>query len=270
MKTIKRYFSLGFYLLKFNIRSGFQYKAYLIGWLIANPLQFLLGFVTINVVISKFQPLGGWEFGQVVFLYGLGIISHGLSVVFFIQTWYMGHTVTEGGFDRLIVRPVDVFFQFCFDYFNFIGFTDLIPGVIIFIYGCITSNFQPSFINIVKVIIAIIGAVFMRGGIYTITGSLAFWTKRSGSLTGISLSLFDYAVKYPMSIYPEVIQGMFTFLVPLGFISFYPSSELLNIETGFSLPGSLCLWALAVGVGIYGFGILLFNKGMSRYESAGS
>jgi len=270
VRKVKRYLSLGFYLLKLNIRSGFQYPAYLIGWLISNPFQFLCGFITINVVISKFQPFGEWNIGQVVFLYGLGIISHGLSVVFFIQTWYMGNAVTEGGFDRLLVRPVNVFFQFCLDYFNFIGFTDLIPGVIIFVYGCITSNFQVSFINIIKIIIVIIGATLIRGGIYTITGSLAFWTKRGGELTGICLNMFDQSVKYPMSIYPEVIQGMFTFMIPIGFLSFYPASELLNIQTGFTLPGSLCLWTLIVGIGVYLIGMVIFNSGMARYESSGS
>jgi ABC-2 type transport system permease protein len=42
--------------------------------------------------------------------------------------------VTQGELDRFIVRPLGIFFQFCFDKFNFIGFTDLIPGLCIFIW----------------------------------------------------------------------------------------------------------------------------------------
>jgi ABC-2 type transport system permease protein len=134
----------------------------------------------------------------------------------------------------MLVRPLNVFFQFCFDYFNFIGFTDLIPGVTIFIYGCIASAFQFTFTNTVKLIIVIIGATLLRGGIFTITGSLAFWTKRSRSLIDINLTLFDYTMRYPINIYPNLLQGIFTFIIPLGFISFYPATELLNIKTGFN------------------------------------
>lgn len=270
MRTLARYFSMAIAFLKINIRSGFQYPAYLIGWLFSNPLQFLFGLITINVIISNFQPLGGWTFGQVVFLYGLGIISHGLSIVFFIQTWSMDHAVTGGGFDRMIVRPLNVFFQFCFNYFNFIGITDLIPGTIIFIYGCIASGFNFTFINTIKLIITIIGATMLRGGIFTITGSLSFWVKRTQQLIDVNLTLFDYTVRYPMSIYPQILQGLFTFIIPLGFLSFYPASELLNIKTGFTLPGSLCLWTFGVGIGVYLLGMALFKLGMTKYESSGS
>jgi len=257
-------------MMKFNIHAGFQYTAYLIGWLLSNPLQFLFGIITVGVVTSRFQPLGGWTFGQVVFLYGLAIISHGLSVVFFIQTWYIEYYVTDGQFDRMIVRPLNVFFQFCFEFFNFIGLTDLIPGVIIFIYGCIASGFQFTLVNAVKVIAVIVGATFLRGGIYTVFGSLAFWTKRSGPLTEVNLALFDYTTKYPMNIYPKLIQGLFTFLIPMGFVAYYPASELLSIGEGFIFPGSLCVWALVVGIGVFLLGMLLFVTGMKRYESSGS
>ena len=267
---IKRYFYLAFQMMKINVRSGFQYPAYLIGWLLSNPLQFIFGLVIINVVISKFQPLGGWSFEQIVFLYGLGIISHGLSIVFFIQTWGMGHRITEGGFDRMLVRPLNVFFQFCFECFNFIGLTDLIPGAIIFGYGCVAVGFQFTLLNTLKILIALIGTTLLRGGIFTIVGSLSFWIKRTHPLIDINLTLFDYNMRYPLSIYPELIQGLFTFLLPYGFLAFYPASELLNIDVGFSLPISLCWWTLLVGMIVYLIGVSLFKIGLKKYESSGS
>lgn len=270
MKTLKRYWFMGLTFFKINVRAGLEYPAYLIGWLISNPLQFIFGLITIKVVISQFQPLGGWEFGQVVFLYGLGVMSHGLSVVFFIQTWYMDYSVTQGDFDRMLVRPLNVFFQFCFDYFNFIGITDLIPGTIIFIYGCVSSGFSITFINLLKLLLVISGATVLRGGIYLITGSLSFWIQRTHQIIDVHLRLFDYTMRYPMNIYPQIIQSIFTFVLPIGFICFYPAGELLSIDTGFTLPGSFCVWTFAVGIGVFILGNILFNMGLSRYESAGS
>jgi ABC-2 type transport system permease protein len=270
MKTLTRYLSLAKTFLQINIQCGLEYPAYLISWLICNPLQFIFGIITINVVVEQFHPLEGWNTAQIIFLYGLGIISHGISIVLFIQTWYMDYMITNGEFDRLLVRPLNVFFQFCFIDFNFIGLTDLIPGFIIFIYGCIASHFPFTVINIIKLLLVIIGAAALRGGIYTMSGSLAFWTKRSGSLTSIHLSLFKYTTQYPMNIYPKIIQDIFTFVFPLGFISYFPSSEIFNIKTGYNFIGSFCVWAFVIGIGFYFLSMLVFKTGLKRYESSSS
>lgn len=270
MKTLIRYIKMARVFSKINIQCGLEYPAYLISWMLSNPLQFLFGIVSVKVVIDQFHALEGWSFEQILFLYGLGIISHALSVIFFVQTWNMDYMITSGEFDRMLVRPLNVFFQFCFININFIGFTDLIPGIIIFVYGCIASGFSASFINIIKVLLVIIGATALRAGIYTISGSIAFWTKRSRALVDIHLKLFDYTTQYPMSIFPKIIQGVFTFVFPLGFISYYPSSEMFGINTGLSYIGSLCVWAFAIGIGFYILSMQVFRIGLRRYESSGS
>lgn len=270
MKTFNRYLSMAKMYLKINIQCGLEYPAYLISWLISNPLQFIFGIITIKVVVEQFHPLGGWEFPQIAFMYGLGILSHGLSIIFFIQTWYMDYLVTEGEFDRLLVRPLNVFFQFCFMDFNFVGITDFIPGFVIFVYGCIASHFPLTILNLVKIIIVIVGATLLRGAIYTLTGSLSFWTKRSSSLRSIQLSLFGYATQYPMNIFPKIIQNLFTFIFPLGFISYYPASEFFNKNTGYKIFGSLSVWTLIIGIGFYVLSMAVFKLGLRRYESSGS
>lgn len=270
MKKLKRYASLAKHLLKINIQCGLEYPSYLVSWLISNPLQFLFGIVTIKVVVEQFHPLGGWTFHQIAFLYGLGIMSHGLSVVFFVQTWYMDYMVTEGGFDRMMLRPLNILFQFCFINFNFIGITDFIPGFVIFIYGCVSAQLSLTLLNLIKLLLVIIGATALRAGIFTMSGSLAFWTKRSGNLVNIHLYLFKYTTQYPMSIYPAVIQHIFTFLFPLGFLSYFPSSELFGIDTGYRFLGSLCVWAFGIGIGFYYLSTRVFYLGLKRYESSGS
>ena len=270
MKTVLRYVQMAGAFLNVNVKKGLEYPAYLIGWIFSNLFQFVFGIATVWVVVSKFQPLDGWGFEQMAFLYGLGIISHGFAIVLFIQTWYMGYFVTEGEFDRMLVRPLNVFFQFCFINFNFIGFTDLIPGVIIFVFGCISVNFNISFSNILNLLLAVIGATTIRGGIYTTVGAISFWTQRTDSISRVTGTLLEYSNKYPITIYPKIIQLLFTVLIPIGFISFYPSAELLTVETGFSLPGNLCVWTFFVGIVVYTVGILVFNMGLRRYESSGS
>ena len=270
MKTLSHYCRMAGTYFKYNIQSELEYPANIIGWTIINPFHFVFGIISLKIIISSFQPLGGWTFEQAMFLYGLGTMSHGFSILLFDQTWYMDSKITEGTFDLLLIRPLNVFFQYCFERFNFPGISNMLCGIIMFWYGCHIVDFNFTPINTLLITIVIFGATLIRGGIFTITGSLSFWILRVRQIIYIDNSLFDLTNKYPMSIFPQLIQGIFTFLLPIGFVCFYPASEFFNIKTQFTLPGNLCVWTLVIGIVLYIIGILVFNFGIKRYESAGS
>ena len=75
---------------------------------------------------------------------------------------------------------------------------------------------------------------------------------------------------YPLSMYPESLQLILTFLIPIGWVSFYPTSELLGIEHSFS-TGNMGVW-ITLGVGIITMLItgFVFQTGLKQYESAGN
>jgi len=270
MKTLKYYATAGIYMMKLNLQGQMEYPSFLIGWFLANALQFAVGVGTLRVITLQFQNINGWEFNQIAFMYGLGIISHALSVIIFIQTWYIDGLVIHGEFDRMLLRPMSIYFQFCFHYINLIGLTDMLPGVIIFIYGAVSVGFSFTLLNIISVILVIAGATMIRGGIYTLVGSVGFWTKSTQSLTTASENIFVKAIMYPMTIYNWTIQAIFTFLIPVGFISFYPASAFLDKDAGFEFPGSVIIWTFVIGVLFMLLGRTLFNIGLKHYDSAGS
>jgi ABC-2 type transport system permease protein len=230
----------------------------------------MVGVWMIGVITQRFQSLNGWTYPQIAFLYGISLLSHSISILLFIQTWGIERMVRRGAFDRFLVRPISVFYQFCIDYINPIGFTDMIPGLIIFIYGCNIVHFQLTFINVVKVLLVLFGAALIRGASYTILGSVAFWTKSSSSLISMVHTVFERTTYYPLSIYPLAIQIIFTFILPFGFISFYPACDFLGQDTGFHLPIGFALWTPVVGILLEIIAVFIFNRGLKKYESAGS
>ena len=136
MKKIRYYASVAAMFTKLSIQSELEYPFMLIGHVLANSIQWVVGFATIKFVVDQFGSIGGWGYESLAFLYGMSVLSHGLAVVFFIQTWYMGYCVIEGEYDMFLLRPMNLLFQFLFMDFNLIGFTDMIPGLIVFVYGC--------------------------------------------------------------------------------------------------------------------------------------
>jgi len=270
LAAIKHHLSVAGCFARLAVQRQIEYPLFLVSWLLMVPAQNLVGIWLLKVIVNQFQPLNGWGYPELAFLYGLGLLSHGLQVIFFIQTWHMDWMIIRGGFDRMLLRPMGVFSQFIMQNVNFIGFFDFIPGVIIFAAGCRLVGFDWTLMNAVKVLLVVIGGTLIRASIYSIMGTFAFWTKRSGSLVGMGVSLFERTTQWPLSLYPQLVQTAFTFLIPVGFISFYPAMDFLGKDNSFTLPGGLAIWTPAVGLLMFVLSRLMFGFGLRKYESSGS
>lgn len=256
--------------LKMSVLSLLEYPAGVLGYLIANPIQFIVGFATIKFVVAEFGTIAGWGYGELAVLYGMSVVSHALFVIFFIRTWYIGYFAIDGEFDRYMLRPMSVLYQFLFTEFNPIGLTDLIPGLCVLIYGFIQVDFEWSIKNVISILIILIGATLIRCSVYLIFGCSAFWTRSKNSFDGYIQDFMNKTTIYPLTMFPESFQFVLTFLLPVGWISFYPVSELLGVSNE-RFIGSGMVWAtLAVGILMFAISSWIFNRGLKRYESAGN
>lgn len=264
------YSSVGRIYVKQALQSALEYPANLAGWLLANILQFGIGFATIKFVVEQFGTLKGWDFEELAFLYGLAVLSHGLSVVLFIPTWYLGYLVINGELDIFLLRPLNVLFQFLFMDVNLVGVTDLISGVIIFAYGCIKLNFVWSLPNILSIIAAIIGGTLLRGAIWLIWASRSFWSENRGNFVWHTMQLYDKTTMYPLTIYPRFLQVIFTIMIPLGWITFYPAGAILNKELPFYIPFNVPFLTMLIGIAVFSLSCFIFCRGLKKYESSGT
>lgn len=270
IETLRYHFSVTFYSMKQALLRQFEYPIYLLSWVIVNPVQYFSGVWLLKVLADRFDNLAGWEFPQIAFIYGLGLLSHGLHVVFFIQTWMIERFVTEGEFDRMLVRPMGVFFQFIIRYVNLVGFTDMIPATVIFLYACKEIGFIWSLSNIISIIAVLIGGMLIRAAIYTVFSSVSFWTYRSRPLVMFVYHMMERGSYYPISIYPRLFQFFLTFIIPIAFISFYPACDFLNMDTRTALPIGFVIWTPIVGIIMFWLSMAFFKFGLKNYESAGS
>ena len=224
--------------IKMAFMTIIEYPSSIAGWLISNPLQFIMGFAIIKFVVESFGEINGWNYGQLAFLYGISVISHALSMIFFVQGWFMGYYVIYGDFDQYLTRPLGVLYQFFFTNINIFGITDLIPGIIVFIYGCAKCQLAITPLFLIQVI--------------------------------IMLEIMDKTTMYPISMYPESMQFILTYLIPVGWVSFYPVSALLEVENtvlnGLAVP----FVTLAVGLVVMILAGAYFTSGLKKYESAGN
>ena len=70
-KELCQYMDVTGQCIKMAFMTIIEYPSSIAGWLISNPLQFIMGFAIIKFVVESFGEINGWNYGQLAFLYGI-------------------------------------------------------------------------------------------------------------------------------------------------------------------------------------------------------
>ena len=222
--------------------------------------------VFLAVVFTKVRELVGWRFEEVLFIYGFFLVPYALFNASFAALSDVGGRYVVGGeLDRVLTRPVNPLLQVQLELLRPQALNGLALGAVVMAVASARLGLDWSFTSVLAVAAGAVGAWLVFGGVYVAVASLSFWTQDRG------LGFFPLAYmainfgRYPITIYPAAVRFLLTFVLPYGFVAFYPAAGLLRGE--YRLAGWL---TLPVGLLTFGLGLLAWRRGLAKYEGAGS
>lgn len=249
-----------------ELKRFMEYKGDFITGVLGLLIAQICSIIFISVIFSQIPTLMGWTFNEVMFVYGFSLIPKALDHLFFDNLWAVGHfIVRKGDFDKYLTRPINPLFHVMAEKFQIDAFGELIIGIVLLCTSLTSIAVEWSVIKVLLVITAIIFASFIYTGIKIGTAAIAFWIKRSGNITFMFYMVNDF-VKYPIDIYNNVVRSVLTYVIPFAFTSYFPAKYFLTGENPLINIGMTVL----VSIIIMTIGILIWNKGLLAYESAGS
>ena len=204
---------------------------------------------------------------EIGFLYGFSMLPVAVDHCFSDDLWLVAfYKVKEGKMDHMFLRPVPVLFQVLSETFQIEALGELIVGVImIAICGSIVQV-EWSFGLFVMLCIATIFGALIITALKIIVASLAFIFKRSGPLLSIIYGFITYT-RYPLKIYPKMIQTVLMFVFPFALIIYFPIEVL--IFNSYS-PYLISLLIILVSIIFFTLSIIIWNLNIRKYESSGS
>lgn len=266
MKQIKKALRMHRIFVTQELKRMMEYK----GDFIVGIIGFLLGqffnLMFIWIIFSQIPSLMGWTLEQIVFIYGFSLIPKGIDHLLFDNLWSIGHfTVKKGDFDKYLTRPINTLFHVMVEKLQIDALGEMIMGVALICITLPSVNIEWSFLKVLLIIIVIPFATLIYTGIKTATAAIAFWTKRSGNITYMFYMVNDFA-KYPITIYNNIVRNIITYIIPFAFTAFYPAYYILSGENPLFNIGMTVLIAIVMMV----VGVIVWNRGIRSYESAGS
>lgn len=252
-----------------SIKSRMEYRGSFFIFLFTLIVFYSAQVLTIGVVITRFQSIGGWSMGEMAFLYSLLILSQGIVTFIFSGLLDFSTLVREGTYDRFLVRPLSPLLQIVTSGFEITGFAHIILGGIAVFLATSLVSINWSYVNILIFLLVVFGGALISGSIRIIISAIAFYAINTNSLVHLFVFSSREFLLYPLNIYRTGLQFLLTFIVPLAFINFYPAHFFLD-KSGTNLFHPYLIYGtVPVGIFMIVFSIYFWKKGHEAYESAG-
>jgi ABC-2 type transport system permease protein len=229
----------------------------------------LVNFVLIWVLTRNVPTVAGWDFYELVFLSSIFQVTHAFFILTFQQIRRIERVIRQGEFDRFLVRPLNPLFQYSTFSLTFAGFGDLLSGIIGLAYAAPHVTHWNT-LSLAYLLIVMVSGATIQWSIYTLVGCIAFWSLQAdGARTIINPFVFQFN-QFPLTIYNKLIQVILTFILPIGFISFYPSSMFFGKEAEVPFSPFMVYAPPVVAFVMAWVTYKLWNLGINAYKGAGS
>jgi ABC-2 type transport system permease protein len=255
---------------KTSFRSMAIYRsAYWLG-LVAQWLNYGVTFITLFIVVENFNALAGWKSEEVLFLYAMNLLSYALAALFFFGPCTgLSGKVRTGEFDIALTKPVSPLVHEMLNGFNPAYASHITLSVAVMVLAVRRLHLVCNPPVVLTLLGMLFGAALVQAAFLVFTSAWAFFFVKGNPFMSILWS-FKSFIKYPITIYPAAVQVLLTFVLPVAFMNFYPSTVLLNKTEGMLFPPPLGYLTPLVGITVFVLSVIFWNFALSRYQSTGT
>ena len=251
--------------LKMNIKTKIEYKASFIINTLSQFAVFFSYYFTILALFNNFSNVKGYTMYEVLLCFSIVHFGYAFNEVFFRGIDKFERLIINGSLDRYLVRPRGILFQtMCAD-------TDLVKlarcaqALIIMFISLNKLHIIWNISKVITLIFMLISSVVIFFSIFVLMASYCFVTVQGLEVKNLLTDGGKFLAKYPISIYGKKIAFVFTFIIPFGFMNYYPLLYFLGRNNNpIYMVSPLIVLLFMVPC------VVLFHVGLKRYGSTGS
>lgn len=250
-----------------QFKSALQYRASFLTQIIGIIVGYGGNIIIYWMMFNSFNDMNGWTFKQTLFVYSFAGLAINISALLFNHYLNIDNDIVSGGFDKYLIRPISPWRYYFISHFDINQFGALVFSLIVFVLAVVINDISFQFLSVLFLLIGLSGAILINASFLVMIGNIAFWTKKSSSLYGTVLWPAQFLTYLPLPIFPVFIQILFTFILPLGFISYYPTRYFFVMDWH---SGLLSLLTFIIGLVTFSIVRVIWGIGIKRYESSGN
>ena len=226
-KKISFYIKIYKKILIQDLKSKMSYRADFFISMIGMICTNIAGLVSFWIIFRNFPSIKGWNYYEMLFLYGFSLISLTPVQCFFDNNWNLRNYVYSGDFIKYFFRPINLFFYYQSEVFDIKGIGQFFFGIYTLVYAWVKLEIVVTPFILIKAIIFLLTASLVMISLQNVAAATCFWIHNSAYIMDLIFKIKDYS-KYPITIFSTLFRFVFTFVIPIAFIAFYPSLVILR------------------------------------------
>lgn len=247
-----------------TVQTQLEYRSGIVARVLAVAVGIFTSLLLLWAMFQQVETVGGWSFHQVLVL--IGIVY---TVEYVVEIWLypslnpISGYVQRGEFDLLLLKPISSQFLVTFRHLQIVEAAGILVGFGVIAYGMYQlGTVTPRNVALLALFLAV--AIAIIYSIYLALSTLAFWFTRIEEVATI-IWLHSSAGSFPITAYPAWARVLFTFVIPVAFVTNVPAEA----ATG-KLTWEWGLGSLAFGAGALAGSGWLWNRAIRNYSSASS
>ena len=258
MRLLKRYLSL-------HLKIALEYKSSFILTLITQGINVLAELIVVYALFDKFKLLNTYDINEILLGFSILWLGFGIFDVFFRGWDHFDQLIISGNFDTLLIRPRSLFITVIGSEIAYEKTSIIVIALGLLIYSFIKVAGIISIAKIVLLILSVISAIIFYFSLFIIGAALSFKT-----IQGLEVvNVFTYGSRqlgqYPLSLFGKTIRIIFTYVLPLSLINYYPIKFISGATNNYLyilLPFSVIILLI--------ISVIIFKIGLKSYQGTGS
>jgi len=252
-----------------QIRSQLQYR---VSFVLDAGGAFLISFIdflAVLVIFHNVPRLGEWTVEEVALLYALSSISFALTDLLIGHLDQFPQKIRDGNFDILLVRPRGSLYQVVASDFQLRRLGKAVQGLLVLAYALGALHVDWDAGRVAMLVVMIPGGIVIFSSVWVIGACLSFWTTDGGEFTNAFTYGGNFMAQYPIDIYGTWLRRFLCYIVPLGFVCYFPALYILDKDDPLGLPRVLEFSSPVVAVVAAVVAGTVWRGAVRHYRSAG-
>lgn len=259
---MKRHLKLIALFLRTTLQTQLEYRSGVYGRMVSVALSCSTSVLLIWAMFTQVDSIGGWNFHQVLVLVGVSMTIEAIVEFWMYPSLHPISTyVRRGDFDGLLLKPVGSQFMVSFRHLQIWEMSGIVIGLGVIALGMHLGN-TITLPNLLLLSVFLVSAVIIIYSLFLSLSTLAFWFTRIEEVASL-IWLHSSAGNFPVTGYPPWARFLFTFILPVAFVTNVPAKA----ATG-QLTWDWALGTFVVAVVSFCASRLLWRVAIRNYSGA--
>ncbi len=219
----------------------------------------------LSMFYSNGSTLGGWTFNNSLIVLSIYTFLEGLTTCFLHPNLSrIVRHVQHGTLDYILLKPIQSQLWLSLRIFSPWGIPSILVGIALLIYSLSRSASLISYMSIFLGIIMLLSSIVILYSLWFILATTSIWFVKVWNATEVLRSLL-VAGRYPISAYPSMLRAVFTFLLPIAFLTSVPSEVFIGQSSSFYVFLSILFGCISLLISIF-----FWRYALRFYTSASS